>query len=212
MLGLVGSVGAGKSTVAAELARLGARVHSADEHVHELLARSDVAAEIIAALGTGTDITDGNGTLDRRRLAARVFADRAALQRLEAILHPRTGARIEQVVAEARAAENKKENKNDNENENENEKVPVLVIDAPLLLEAGGRDRVDRLLVVDAPRAARRARLAATRGWGPDELETRDARLTPIEQKKRLADWVIENDGSPAELREKVCHVWRSLK
>ena len=208
MLGLVGSVGAGKSTVAAELARLGARVHSADEHVHELLARSDVAAEIIAALGTETDITDGNGALDRRRLAARVFADRAALQRLEAILHPRTGARIEQVVAETRAAGTKKENGNDNENE----KVPVLVIDAPLLLEAGGRDQVDRLLVVDAPRAARRARLAAARGWGPDELETRDARLTPIEQKKRLADWVIENDGSQAELREKVRHVWRSLK
>ena len=119
VLGLVGSVGAGKSTVAAELARLGAQVHSADEHVHELLARSDVAAEIIAALGTETDITNGNGALDRRRLAARVFADRAALQRLEAILHPRTGARIEQVIAETRAADNKNKNAN----------VSVLVID-----------------------------------------------------------------------------------
>ena len=193
MLGLVGSVCAGKSTATDELERLGAQVHRADRHVHELLERDDVVAEAVAALGA--EILGDDGRVDRRRLGARVFADEKALRALEGILHPRTGERIRSLIAESR-------NRSD---------APVLVIDAPLLVETGRHTEMDRLLAIDAPEERRAAWAQAARGWDRNELARRDARLMPIGEKKKMADFIIENDGSREDLIEQVRRLWRQI-
>ena len=193
VLGLVGSVCAGKSTATDELQRLGARVHNADRHVHELLTQEDVIQEITAAFGE--EVLAEDGRISRRKLGARVFQDEAALKTLEGILHPRTGAHILALVAAARKEDD----------------LPLLVIDAPLLIESGRIDAVDKLLVIDAPFDTRAQWAQETRGWDRDELARREARLVPIQTKKEMADYVIENNGSRDDLLDQVRRLWREI-
>ncbi len=193
VLGLVGSVCSGKSMVSAELERLGARVHRADAYVHKLLEQPEVIAEVVAALGE--EILAEDSRIDRKKLGALVFSDPAKLEALEGILHPRTGRRARELIAELRRRR----------------AAPVLVLDAPLLIEAGRAGELDRLLVVDAPRERREAWAAEHRGWDADELARREARLIPIDEKKRMARHVIENTGTKDDLLAKVRQVWKEL-
>lgn len=192
-MGLVGSVCSGKSTVSAEFERLGARVHRSDDYVHELLWRREVVAEVTEALGDG--VLDESGAIDRARLGATVFGSEKKLKALEAILHPRTGARIRELVAALRRTR----------------ACAVLLVDAPLLVETGRHADVDRLLVVDAPLERRQAWAAASRNWDAGALARREARLIPVAKKKEMADYVIENDSDTDELARKVQRLWKEL-
>jgi dephospho-CoA kinase len=194
IVGLTGGIGSGKSTVAAILADLGARVIDADRVGHDVYAPgTEGLRQVAEAFGPGVVAPDG--TVDRRALGALVFADPAALARLNAIVHPLIAAEIARRIAAARA---------------DTADVPI-VIEAAVLLEAGWRTLVDRLWVVTTTRENAITRVMAARGLARAEVERRlDAQLADAE-RRRAADVVIENDGSPAELRARVEGAWDAL-
>lgn len=185
VIGLLGGIAAGKSTVAALFAAHGLRPVSADAHAHAAAADPAVLAELTAAFGPGV-VADGG--LDRRAVAALVFEDPAARARLEAILHPRIRARILAELAEARAA------------------GASVLLDAPLLLETGLIDVCDEVVFVAAERDQRRLR-AAARGWPAGELERREASQRPLDEKRAAATQVIDNSGDLAATAQQVAGV-----
>jgi dephospho-CoA kinase len=172
IIGLVGRIGAGKSTVARRFAELGAHVIDADRIAHEVLEEGDVVRQIADRFGA--DVLDADGRVRRRAVADRVFGstpDHAlALQWLEALVHPRVRSRITDELAAVRARERSYDGK------------AVVVLDVPLLVQAGWADACDRLVVVECAEEVRSERLAA-RGWTATEREAREAawlrRYTP---------------------------------
>jgi dephospho-CoA kinase len=193
LIGLTGGIGSGKSTVAAMLAELGASVIDADKVGHDVyLPGSEGFRLVREAFGDGVVAADG--TIDRKVLGARVFADRAMLARLNALVHPLIGAEIRRRIDAARAA------------------APArsIVVEAAIMLEAGWRffDRVWIVLV--SPEVAI-ARVMAARGLSRAEVEARLAAQMSNEERRRHADLVIENDGSLAALRAQVEAAWRGL-
>ena len=194
IVGLTGGIGAGKSTVAAILAELGARVIDADRIGHEVYRPgSEGFARVVEAFGPG--VVGADGAIDRRTLGARVFADPAARARLNALVHPLIAGEVGRRIAAARA---------------EGFDGP-LVVEAAVLLEAGWRPLVDRVWVVSTGREHAIARIVAARGLTREEVERRlDAQLSDAE-RRRQADLVIENDGPPAALQAAVEDAWRTL-
>lgn len=184
VIGLVGGIGAGKSAVAAHLRRLGCVVCDSDALAREVLLDPGVRRELVRWWGSG--IMNSDGLVDRRRVAAIVFERPEERLRLEALIHPLVERRREALFRDAPAS------------------TRALVIDAPLLLEAGLGERCDAILFVDAPEAMRRARVEATRGWDAAELARREAAQWPLDRKRAAARAVIRNDGSEAELARAV--------
>lgn len=191
VLGLTGSYGSGKSTVAAMLAEMGIPVIDADEIAREVVRPGAPAlAEIVAAFGGS--VLKEDGTLDRARLAEVVFAEEGARRRLNAIVHPRVGERLRQFVRENAAA-------------------PVVVLEIPLLLEGGGRGLVDQIVVVTVKESTRMERLAR-RGIDESSARARLASQLPQERKVALADHVIDNDGDRESTRAQVRALARRLR
>ena len=192
VIGRTGGIGSGKSTVAALLAELGARVVDADKIGHEVyLPGTEGFAQVVAAFGRGVVAADR--TIDRRALGSIVFADPAARARLNALVHPLIAAELGRRIAAAGAG-----------------RTP-LVIEAAILVEAGWRALVERLWVVSVSRETAIARLMASRGLTRVEVERRlDAQL-PDAERRRVADLVIDNDGPPARLRAQVEAAWRTV-
>jgi dephospho-CoA kinase len=194
VVGLTGGIGSGKSTVAAILAERGALVIDADRVGHDCYRPgSDGFRQIVEAFGPRVVAADG--TIDRKALGAVVFADPVALARLNAIVHPLIGAEVAARVAAARAGD---------------PRTPI-VIEAAILLEAGWRRLIDRLWVVSVRPETAIARVMAARGLARAEVERRIAAQTSDAERRRQADLVIENDGTPAELRARVEGAWRTL-
>jgi dephospho-CoA kinase len=194
IVGLTGGIGSGKSTVAAILTELGARVIDADRIGHDVYRPGAPGFDrVVEAFGRGVVATDG--TIDRRALGAIVFADPAALARLNAIVHPLIAAELAGKIARARA----------------DGFAGPIVIEAAILLEAGWRALVERLWVVSTRREHAVARVVAARGLAPAEVEKRIAAQMDDAQRRRQADLVIENDGSPEALRAEVKRAWRTL-
>ncbi|MCA0026532.1 MULTISPECIES: dephospho-CoA kinase [unclassified Mesorhizobium] len=182
VLGLTGSIGMGKSTTAKMFAEAGVPVHDSDETVHRLYAGK--AAPLVEAAFPGTT---GAGGVDRAKLGARVLGDAAALKRLEAIIHPLVRADADAFLARNRAAG-----------------APLAVLDIPLLFETGGRDRVDKVVVVTAPAEVQRQRVLARPGMSEEKLASILASQVPDAQKRRQADFVIDTsqglDAARAEV------------
>ncbi|MER8700543.1 dephospho-CoA kinase [Mesorhizobium sp. M1273] len=170
VLGLTGSIGMGKSTAAKMFAEAGVPVHDSDEAVHRLYAGK--AAPLVEEAFPGTT---RSGAVDRAALAERVLGDAAALKRLEAIIHPLVRADADAFLAEHRAAG-----------------APLAVLDIPLLFETGGRNRVDKVVVVTAPPEVQRARVLARPGMNEEKLASILARQVPDTEKRRRADFVID--------------------
>jgi dephospho-CoA kinase len=192
VIGLLGGIASGKSTVAGLLAGLGAKVVDADRIAHEVLWDQDVAAAIAAEFGA--EVLDETGRPDRRRLGDAVFDDPGKLERLEAIVHPRVRERMEEEIAAAFSAG-----------------IRAVVLDVPLLLESELTGITDTLVHVRASREARDRRAAANRGWSRGEVERREHRQTPVDEKQRRADHVIENEGSLEDLELRVRELWKLL-
>jgi len=174
VLGLTGSIGMGKSTVATMFRRLRVPVFDADAVVHALQAPGGAALPAIAAAFPGVVC---NGVLDRAALGAAVFGDDAALQRLEAIVHP--------LVAAARARFLTRHRRR-----------PLVVLDIPLLFERGGSDACDLIAVVSAPAAIQRVRVLARPGMTAEKFASILARQVPDADKRARADIVISTGGS----------------
>jgi len=189
LVGLTGGIGAGKSVVAQRLAELGAVVIDSDQLAREVVAPgTDGLAEVVAAFGPG--VLGEDGALNRPALAERVFADRPARERLEAVIHPRVRARTAALVAEAPPGS-------------------VVVNDVPLLVESGIAGMFDLVIVVLASEATRLHRLVQERGMSEDEARRRIAAQATDEQRRAVADIVLDNDGSLEDLRAAVDEVWR---
>jgi dephospho-CoA kinase len=185
IIGLTGSVGMGKSTAASMLRAMGVPVFDADATVHRALGPGGEAVARVAAAFPGVAAKNG---IDRRALGALVFGDRAALRRLEAILHPIVGRDERRFVARARAAGRRH-----------------VVLDVPLLFETGGDQRCDVVLVVWAPPYLQRARVLARPGMNAARLAFLRAQQTSDREKRRRADILI-----PSGLGRAV--TWRALR
>ena len=189
VIGLLGGVGAGKTTVAGMLRDLGASVHDADRAAHEALREPEARAEAVSLLGN--EVLGPDGEVDRAKAARRVFDDPDALKGLEGILHPRVRRRMEAWMS----AEREKG-------------APALVLDIPLLAEAGLDALCDVLLFVDAPEEVRDARGRSDRGWAPGEAARRQARQGELAAKRARAQALIPNAGDLTETRKHVQAFW----
>jgi len=192
--GLTGGIASGKSTVAAVLAEAGARIVDADRIAREATRTGTaVHAAIVAHFGRGLLLPDGE--IDRRRLGEIVFSDPVEKQVLESLIHPwvreEIARRLERIRCEAPEA--------------------VVILDVPLLFEAGMHRGLQEVIVVYAPEAAQLARLMARDRLAPEEALTRIRSQMPIEQKKALATRVIDNSGSRERTRTQTLDVYRHL-
>jgi dephospho-CoA kinase len=191
MVGLTGGIGAGKSAVSARLAELGAVVVDADRIAREVVAPgTDGLREVVAEFGT--EVLEPSGALDRAALGRQVFGDDPARRRLEAIIHPRVRARTTELVAAAPAD-------------------AIVVNDVPLLVETGLAAAYDVVVVVLAQEEMRVARLVTGRGMTRAEAMARIAAQATDDQRREVADVVIDNDGTLADLRDRVDRVWRDV-
>jgi dephospho-CoA kinase len=186
VIGLIGAIGAGKSTAARCLAARGGHVIDADVLGHEALRQPEIVAALVKLWGDS--IRKPDGSLDRREIGRIVFADPAQRNALERAVFPYIGDRTRQEISAAQA----------------NPAVAFVVLDAAVLLEAGWGEMVDRLVFVDAPRDVRIARLATRSGWSEAELTARESAQWAAAVKKSQADAVVVNDVDPARLQEQV--------
>ncbi|MEM9658754.1 MAG: dephospho-CoA kinase, partial [Planctomycetota bacterium] len=195
IIGLVGGIASGKTTVAELLRERGAIVLDADRAGHQVLNELEVRHALVQRWGDS--ILDERGRVNRAAVAERVFGSSpdAAAERqfLEEVVHPRIRLRLEAEVAGL-----------------PHTAAPAVVIDAPLLFEAGWDTICRHTLLVDCRRECRAAR-AAQRGWSDAELARREAVQMPIVEKRRRASHVIRNDGSLDELRRHVDDFWKSV-
>ena len=195
ILGLLGGVASGKSLVAGQMARLGAGVLDADRAAHEILRMPEV--EQAAREHWGEAVFGPDGHIDRKRLAATVFAPppKGPQERafLEELTHPKIGRLLEAQAGRLAAAG-----------------VRVAVLDAPLLLEAGWDRLCHRLIFVDAPRQLRLAR-ALARGWSEMDFAARECVQESLDFKRKRADAVVDNSGSPEQTQAQIERLWASL-
>lgn len=182
VLGLVGGVASGKSTVAALFCAHGLLHIDADEHARATAEDPDVLAEVRSALGERFIV---NGEIDRQAVADLVFSDPAAKRRLEDIIHPRVRAKI---LTTLRAAVDRGRS---------------CLLDVPLLFEAGLWERCDHIVFVSAPESVRASR-ARARGWAAGELGRRERSQLTISEKRQRSDFVVDNSGALEETRREV--------
>jgi dephospho-CoA kinase len=188
-LGLTGSIGMGKSTVAAMFAQEGVPVFDADAAVHRLQGPAGALVGAIEALFPGTT---GSAGVDRTALAERVLGAPELLRKLEALVHPAV-ARERRAFLDAHAG------------------APVVLLDIPLLFEAGGAAEVDKIAVVSAPAEVQRARVLARPGMTADKFEHILARQMPDAEKRARADFVIPTGGEVEETRQAVRRILACL-
>ena len=193
ILGLTGSVGMGKSTTAAMLRRLRVPVHDSDAAVHRLLAPGGAA---VVAVGKAFPEARGrNGGIDRAVLGRRVFADPAALARLERILHPLVRQSQRRFLAQARAR-----------------RLPLVVLDIPLLYETGGEQGCDKVMVVSAPPYLQRARVMARPGMSEERFRAILRQQLPDSVKRRRADFVVPTGLGRAVTFRKLARIVRGMR
>jgi dephospho-CoA kinase len=191
LIGLTGGIGSGKSTVARLLVERGAALVDADLLAREVVEPGTPAlAEIGAEFGPGVIRPDG--TLDRPALGAVVFGDEARRLRLNAITHPRVGALMQERIAAALASD-----------------APLVVVDVPLLFEGARQSQFEGVLLVWVPPAMQLQRLVERDGMSEDEARRRVAAQMPIDDKRAMAAWVIDNSGSVADTSRQVEAWWR---
>lgn len=194
ILGIVGGIASGKSAVSAALGELGATVLDADQAAHAVLQQEEVKQTLLRRWGE--EILDAAGQVDRTAVAKHVFANSpesaAERQFLEQTIHPRIRRHFEsQIDNLARRG------------------APAVVVDAPLLLEAGWGNLCDDVIFVDCNEQTRLER-ASRRGWTKTEFRQREAAQMPIPEKRRKATVEIDNSGTPESLLRAVRDLWNS--
>jgi dephospho-CoA kinase len=192
-IGLTGGIGSGKSTVSKMLAELGAPILDADKVAHTTYAPGGSAyQEVVAAFGD--KILAADGTVDRAKLGPVVFTDSSQLQRLTSIVWPRTIERIQALIAEMRA---------------KGETKPI-VVEAAILIEANWQPMCDEVWLVRASKGRVIERIERDRGMKPEQTEARIRAQLSDEERRKHADYVIENEGSLEDLRGAVKRAWNN--
>ena len=193
VIGLTGGIASGKSVVARELAALGVTVIDADRLARDVVALgTDGLAEVVRAFGA--EVLQPDGTLDRERVAARVFRDADARARLNAIVHPRIGQRSLELITAA-----------------QNTSTPYIVYEAPLLVETGAHRGLAALVVVATSPEVQLTRVMSRDGFSEEAAKARLAAQMPLEAKLAVANYVIQNDAGLAELKAQVAKLHDTL-
>lgn len=192
LIGIVGGISSGKSAVAALFAECGAKILDADQIGHEVLRRPEVISALVSRWGK--EILDESGQIRRPAVANIVFAPDAPaieLSYLEQITHPPLELILLERLAKLRA-----------------QGAPAVVVDAALLVKAGWHRHCQKIVFVDVPRDLRWQR-AASRGWSEAQFDAREAAQGPLEERRQLADVVIDNSGSIESARRQVQACWK---
>ncbi len=194
-VGLTGGLASGKSFVAGVFRQCGARVVEADKLGHQtLLPDGEAYPDVVAEFGDG--ILQPDGSIDRRALGAIVFHDAEKLARLNALVHPHVFRRQQKFFEQA-AAEDPR---------------TVVVVEAAILIETGGRERYDRIVLAVCPPEMQIARFIARDGGTEQQARARMARQMPLEEKIPFADYVIDTSGTKQETESRARVVYARLK
>ena len=192
IIGIVGGIASGKTSAAQIFEQLGAVVLSADEIGHRVLQEAGIRQTAVKRWGS--KILDSSGQIDRKHLAAIVFENEEDLVFLEKLTHERIRNQIS--VALQHLAQNH---------------TAFVILDAPLLLEAGWAPLCDVIVFIESSPENREKR-AAERGWTPEELARRESRQLSLQKKRASTSYTIHNNGTTAELQEEICRAWDSLQ
>lgn len=187
VVGLVGGVASGKSTVASLFRKMGARTIDADELSHQAVERPEVRDEIVRTWGPEVL---SQGRIDRKALAERAFRTPEDVAKLNAIVHPAVAQELVRRVQEA---------------------VGVVVVEAALLLETGAKGLCDAVVHVEVSTEERRRR-AALRGWSPEELDRRERFQWPAAKKRAHADYVVSNESDLGATEEQVRKLFEGFR
>jgi len=194
VVGILGGVASGKSTVARLLEAQGGTVIDADRIGHEVLNLPHVKRQLRDAFGDGIFAPDG--TINRSALGKEAFADARKLAALNRITHPPLIARIRQEIADIR----------------QKNEAPMVILDAALLMETGLHEELcDALVFVDTPGEVRAERARRSRGWSRQEFRRRENAQIEPDAKKKRADFVVDNSRDNKELEQAVRDVWDAL-
>lgn len=195
IIGLTGNIGSGKSTVSRRLAELGAEVIDTDLVSRDVVAPGTPGLErIVREFGAG--VLNGNGELDRARMASLVFENPEARARLEAIVHPEVIRVVSRRILEYREGR---------------ASAPVLVVEVPLLIESGMYRMMDEIWVVTVSRNVQVERVIARSGLSGEDVLKRINAQMPQEEKCKYADRIIDNSGSIDETIRQVDAIWGRL-
>ena len=196
VVGVVGGIASGKSFITEQLKCQGAAVISADQLAHEVLKLPEVKIAVRSRWGEGVFYSDGE--VNRQALGQIVFSPPPdgprELKVLEQLTHPKIAVLLREQMESLRGRTT----------------AAAIVLDVPLLIESGWKKFCDKMVFVDAPREVRVAR-AAARGWTEEDFARREATQESLETKRKLADVVIDNSGSPESAQAQIEHFWRSL-
>ncbi len=192
VIGIAGGIGSGKSTISGIFARRGAVIIDADRIAHQVLDSPETLVALEREFG-GEIVKEGKAS--RSALAAAVFADGKLLEKLEALVHPAVLAECAKVINASR----------------EDPECVAVVLDAPLLFEAGLERLCEKIVFVDASPDTRLERLASSRGWDEGDLARREKFQDSLSSKKRRADYIIDNDGSIEDAAAAAAEVWQRV-
>lgn len=192
-IGLTGGIASGKSTVSAELCRLGVPIFDADAEAKLAVARGSEGLAQVGAL-LGAEYIAPDGELDRARVAERIFHDKEALKGVEAIIHKIVWARAEEFLAQCKR-----------------DAVRAAVLDVPLLIECGWYKQVDSVWLVAVSRRQQIERAMKRSGMTEAEVEARIAAQMSLAEKKKYADVVIDNSGTQEETMQAVRRQLKAL-
>jgi len=197
VIGIVGGIGAGKSTVANVFAQLGCVVSDSDECVREIMRDRKVIDQLVAWWGREILIRGGadDGAVDRSKVAQIVFEKPIERRKLEGLIHPLVHEHRRAMIAQA-----------------VEDGAQGVIIDAPLLFEAGVDSECDAVVFVDTPADIRLIRVQRARGWDAHELDKREKAQLGLEHKRKQSDYTVANIGSPDELNGRVARVLASIR
>ena len=192
IIGILGGIGSGKSTVAAEFAKLGCKVIDADKIAHEMLDRNTVKGKIVGLFGEA--ILDSSGRIEHKKLAGVAFNCGDKLASLNGIIHPLVLARAEELI----------------EQYNQQNQVKAIVLDMPLLVEVGWAKRCDRLIFVDCEQKIRAER-AKKLGFDKNQIKIRENFQISLDNKESLADNTVENNSDFLALVRQVADIFSDI-
>ena len=193
VIGILGGIGSGKSTVAAEFAKLGCEVIDADKIAHKLLDQPEVRQRIVGLCGKG--ILDSAGKIDRKKLSDTVFADAQRLSSLDKIIHPLVLKRAEELIDLYKRRGG----------------VKASVLDIPLLAEVGWAKRCDKLIFVDCRRRIRIDRVKKLGIFDKNQLKIRENFQISLDKKAKLADNIVDNNSDFSALVKQVANIFSHI-
>jgi len=193
IIGILGGVYSGKSTVAAEFAKHGCKVINADAIAHKLLAKDSVKKEVMDSFGS--QILDSKGNVDRSALARIAFSDKNAIERLNRILHPKVLEHVEELIKRFQS----------------NPVVRAVILDMPLLLEVGWVERCDKLIFVACDDTERHKRAKEQGLLSENEIKVRENFQISLDKKESIADNTVNNNSDFSALAKQVSDIFSDI-